>query len=84
MFGRKRALRKKLRRSFVVTKVDGSMFQGALIEEDPEWLSFTFVRVPDPQHEGQWVKAAEGQLLIHVGRIDYMQQLNIVDVAGGQ
>lgn len=82
MFGRKRALKKLLRRSFVVTKLDGSMFQGALLEEDPEWLTFTFVKVPNPDAEGEWVKAADGRVIIHVNRIDYMQQLNIVDVVG--
>lgn len=82
MFGRKRALKKLMRRSFVVTKTDGAMFQGALIDEDPEWLTFTFVKVPDPTDDSQWVRAADGQLLIHVSRVDYMQQVNIVDVAG--
>lgn len=81
MFRRKRALDKVIRRSFVVTKVDGGMFQGALIGEDPEWLTFAFVKVPDPDNHGQWAKAAEGNVLVHVSRIDYMQQLNIVDVA---
>jgi len=80
LFGRKRALKKLMRHSFVVTKVDGGMFQGALIDEDPEWLTFSFVKAQDPE-TGQWEKAPEGQVLIHVNRIDYMQQLNIVDVS---
>lgn len=74
MFRRKRALVKVMRRSFVVTKVDGGMFQGALIEEDPEWLTFAMVKVLDGD---KWVQAAEGRLLVHVSRIDYMQQVSI-------
>lgn len=81
MFRRKRALKKLMRRSFVVTKVDGSMFQGALTDEDPEWLTFEYVRVPDPENPGQWIKAADGPLLVHVQRVDYMQRLSITDVS---
>lgn len=78
MFRRKRALDRVIRRSFVVTKTDGSMFQGALLEENPDWLVFAFVKVPDGE---EWVAAAEGRLYIHIDRVDYMQQVSIADVA---
>lgn len=81
MFRRKNAVQKLLRRSFVVTKVDGGMFQGALIEEG-EWMRFEFVKVPDPDHAGQWLKAPDGGLCIYRPRIDYMQPITLVDVAG--
>lgn len=81
MFRRKNAVQKLLRHSFVVTKVDGGMFQGALIEEG-EWMRFEFVKVPDPDNGGAWVKAPDGGVCIFRDRIDYMQPISIVDVVG--
>lgn len=75
MFRRKRALDKAIRRSFVVTKRDGSMFQGALIEHDDLQYVFAMVKVLD--RDGAWVPAAEGRLYIDRVNVDYLQQVTL-------
>lgn len=79
MFGRKRALDKVIRRSFVVTKTDSTVFQGALIEHDPEQFVFAMVKVQD--RDGNWVGEVAGRLYIDRVKVDYMQQVAVTDVA---
>ena len=76
MFGRKqRALDKVIRRQFVVTLDGGGMFQGALIEHDPEVFVFAMVKVR--QSNGEYVAAADGTLYVDRIKVDYMQRVSV-------
>jgi hypothetical protein len=74
LFGKKAALDKVVRRSFVVTMTNGGIFQGALVEFDPEVFVFTMVQVLD---NGSYVSAAEGPLYVDRAKVSYMQRVSV-------
>lgn len=76
---RSRVLRKYLRKSFVVTLEDGSMFQGALVDWDSDTMEFARVKVHDPE-TGKFLAAAEGPLIVD-RPVKYMQRISVSDVA---
>jgi hypothetical protein len=71
---RKRALDRVIRRSFVVTKSDGGMFRGALIEYDESVFVFAMVKA---WQGDKWMPAADGPVYIDRSKVDYMQRISV-------